>query len=193
MKVTPVPLGFDLSRSAPGYVRSGGLHMSEIYNSLYSEMEPERYKLSEPMDPLRVGLGLAFEEKVEQVLLASNIARPGEFTDDEYGIIYSPDLLFFEDVTRLGELKLTWASCREMPSAPTNHLPPNFSKYLVQMMSYCKCLGTPYARLIAYFVNGDYSKPLRPQLRAWDLEFSTRELHENWQMIINHAKQRKML
>jgi hypothetical protein len=59
-------------------------------------------------------------------------------------------------------------------------------------MAYCRCLETSHARLIGFFVNGTY-RPMAPELLAWDIEFSKRELDENWSLLMNHAKHKGML
>ena len=206
MIVTPVDHGFEDVLGVSTSPRSPGLHMSEIYGDLYQDMEPTRYVRGAPMDPLRLEAGLIFEQMLEEGLKrrlqASGGGRPGEFVESEHGIIYSPDLILFNGETRLGEIKLTWLSNSEMPREVANNLPQKFDKYLTQMKAYCRCLETPYARLMALFVNGGYEflrknkaerKPPAPAFGAWDLTFTKRELDENWSMLINHAKFKGML
>ena len=192
MKITPCEHGLEhIGKSGP---RTPGLHMSAIYNSLYQEMEPTRFIKGSAPDPLRLEAGLAFESFLEEAIkarLGNGGGRPGELISEE-GILYNPDLLCFNGVSRVGEVKLTWMSSKEVPREPGNSFPPKFSKYLCQMMAYGRCLETPHGRLIAFFVNGTY-KPMTPELLAWDITFSKREMDENWTMLMNHAKQRKML
>ena len=201
MIVTPIEFDLDLAKALEGYHRTPGLHMSDIYDPLFKELEPERYGRTNIDAETKAGyqgMGLAFEEILEKAL-AERLAgsgRPGEIVEPDTGIIYSPDLLIFNSHTRLGEIKLTWMSMREAPTEVTNGFPVKFDKYLVQMKAYCRCLETPYARLYCLFINGDYDykgKGLKPTPRCWDIEFSKRELHENWQMLMNYAKQRKLL
>jgi hypothetical protein len=204
MKITPVPHGLEdiLGGNAPDFVRTPGLHMSDLYGSLYKYLEPDRYDTGTSIDPLRAELGFSLEGMLEDALkkrLTADSGRPGEFVEPEYGIIYSPDMIIFNGHTRLGEMKLTWMSSREVPREPSNGFPPKFDKYFTQMKLYCRCLETPYARLMALFVNGDYSyrktkgATAGPELLAWDITFTRRELDDEWAMVINHAKQRKLL
>jgi hypothetical protein len=153
-------------------------------------------------------LGLAWENMLEdgikeRLRQGQGADRPGEFVTEE-GIVFSPDLLLFNGVTRLGEIKLTWVSSKEMPRTVGDHFPshPTVDKWLCQMMAYAYHLDTPYARLYAFHVNGEYAwmrkggnkdTPGGPQLFAYDIEFSKRELHDNWQMLLGHAKSSGLL
>lgn len=164
--------------------------MSEIYGSLYKELEPKRYGGTELPEPVLLALGTAWEKHLETLLKASQpnhngecFSRPDEFVDGE-GIAFSPDLLIENGIFRIGEIKLTWQSSREDISAP------KFSKWLVQLMAYCKGLETPYGRVYATFVNGDYAAHRWPQLKIWDFTFTERELQDNYRMLVQHAKQR---
>lgn len=206
MRVTPIEHGLEgvVGQNGAGFERTEGLHMSDIYGSLYKELEPERFDSGEPMDRNRLELGLSLEVMLEEGLrrrLTAESGRPGEFVEPDHGIIYSPDLIIFNGHTRLGEIKLTWMSSREVPREPNGSFPPKFDKYFTQMKLYCRCLETPYARLLAFFVNGDYSfrkskdrtVPAAPELLAWDIEFTKRELEEEWRMCMNHAKMRGLI
>lgn len=199
MKVIPTVLELDLTFNKSE--RTPGLHMSDIYGSLYKKLEPNRYgrgDIDKATKDAYMVVGLSLEEMLEEGLRArlaeSGGGRPGEFVTTE-GIIYSPDLIIFNSHTRLGEIKLTWMSSREVPREPANGFPPKFDKYFTQMMAYCYHLETSHARLIACFVNGDYDKRkgMKPELLAWDLEFTSRELKENWAMLKNHAVHEGML
>ena len=192
MIVTPIDHGIELAKNAPGYVRSPGLHVSQIYNDLYTSLEPKRYGGTDGPNLLRMELGLALEEGLEEPLKRRwGATRPGEqITKD--GIIYTPDFLAYRDVTRLGEIKLTWMSSKGVPREKANGFPPKFDKYMTQMMFYCHELETPHATLLSYFVNGagNYSGP---ELLGWDITFTARELHDCQQMLRNHARHKGWL
>lgn len=165
------------------------LHLSEIYGDLFARLEPDRYGRPGGPDPLKLEAGLSFESILEEGLkqrLGQYAERPGELVSEE-GIHCSPDLILFNGHPRVGEIKLTWMSCREMPVEKASNLPYKFDKWVVQMKGYCHLIGTPFARLIGFFINGDY-RPTQPKLLAWDLEFSARELKENWDMLVTHAR-----
>lgn len=193
MKITPFEHGLDLGKPTEGYVRTPGLHMSDLYNSLHRTLDPKRYDKRDakgnpqPMDMTKVETGTSFEEILEATLARRLLGdRPGEFTTPE-GIIYSPDYLFFEeDDTILGEFKLTWYSSRNAP------FDEKFDKWFTQMKAYLYHLSMKRARLYVLFVNGNY-KPPSPKLLAWNITFTQRELTDNWNMLVRHAKKEGLL
>jgi hypothetical protein len=219
MKVTPIDHGLTHIGKSTGH-RSEGLHMSQIYGALYQKMYPKVFQTDRPMNPLHLEMGLAWENmledglrqrlvqaRLENPLDGEDAERPGEFVTEE-GIYFSPDLIVYNGATRLGEIKLTWMSMREMPMEPGEEFPskPQIQKWLTQMKAYCYHLGTPYARLYGFFINGEYAwmkkakgarpvnpEPGGPQLRAWDIEFSERELRDEWEMLKNFAYKEGML
>ena len=185
MRIREFEHGLELAKATEGYVRTPGLHMSDLYGELFKQLDPKRFDKRdkdgnpEPFDLKRMELGTSFEEILEPVLAARLFGeRPGEFTTLDEGIIFSPDWLFFEPDGEmvLGEIKLTWMSSR---GAPTD---AKFQKWICQVQAYCYHLQIRRARLFAFFVNGAY-KPPSPQLLAWELVFTQRELEDNWNML----------
>lgn len=175
-------------------VRSPGLHMSDLYNDLFAHLEPKRFAKGDGPDKIKMGAGLALEAILENALrerYGQLAERPGELLTED-GITYSPDLIIFNGQTRVGEIKLTWMSTKEVPRVPENGFPKKFDKWICQMMCYGHELETPYARLIGFFVNGCY-RPMAPELLAWDFEFSKREMSENWAMVMNHGRNQGLI
>lgn len=187
MKVQQIDHGLVLAANPPGFERGAGVHMSDIYNALYAELEPERYAKGGGPDAAKMELGMAFEEILEPAIARRLFSadRPGELrtTPTEGGILYSPDHFLFNGVFRLGEFKATWYTAR-VPI--TDH---RFDKWFCQMKAYCYHVNTPHARLYVFFVNGDY-KPPTPRLVAYDIEFTLKELNDNWQMLKRFAQKR---
>lgn len=188
MIVTPVDHKLDLLKS--DLVRSSGLHASDIYGELFKELEPARYAYTSDANPLLLVLGTAWEVHFEKLLIDNGIQaeRPGEFISPE-GIAYSPDLILFNGVTRLGEIKLTSMSADTMPIEQTNNLPPKLDKYLVQMKLYAYWLGLVDGWLAILFLH----KPWSPDLRIFDLSWTQQELQENHTMCMNYAKANGLL
>lgn len=191
LKIIPVHHGLDEIVGISIGHRSPGLHMSAIYGDLFQDLEPKRFKRGEPMDLLRVEAGLALETVLEKGLRDRWCAeRPPEQVTDN-GIFYSPDLIIFDGAkSKLGEIKLTWMSAKDTPEGPATCFPPKFNKYVCQMQAYCYHLEMSEARLLTYFVNGRKGSP---ELLAWDIEFTKRELEENWRKLMNHARHKRML
>lgn len=206
MKVEEIDHGLDLNKPTLGYVRTPGLHMSEIYNALYKKLEPARFDKGGKPDEVKMSLGTAFEELLEKALserLLANGAtceRPGEFAclpdaticpiGTPNSIIFSPDHFLLDDLTRLGEFKATWMS---ISKGIENK---KFDKWFCQMMAYGKPLRMPNQRLYALFVNGDYSwkDPFGGcHMRAWNITFTQKELDANWAMLMRFARKEGML
>ena len=207
MKITEVEHGLDLAQGAPGYVRSPGLHLSALYGSLYSELEPKRFPKDGEPDPVRMEVGLAFEETLEAAIGQRLFgARPGELAtqhDDRCehaavvveigdaichcgaGVAYSPDFIFYNGVTRGGEFKATWMSCKK------GIRDPKFSKWMTQMKSYGHHLRMTQWLLFVLFVNGDYSfRPPYggPHMRCWEFEFTKQEMADEWSALVRHGR-----
>lgn len=187
MHITEVPdctiESITLEASPP---RSEGLHLSTVIRSILADLDPKTYGPDSAPDWNRFEMGFTFERVLEHAFATrrEDIVRPGEFVLD--GIAMSPDGIAV-DAWRLEEFKLTWKSMREAPHGR------KFWPWIVQMKAYCKGIGAQHARLRALFVNGDYRDGYQPQFRAWDFEFSAREIDENWDMVVNHARAKGLL
>lgn len=198
MIIKPIPHGLEhIVGVSPAGRTHGKLHMSDLYG-LYHESTDKKKRSNDDgfaeAGPLYFEAGLSWESILEKGLKDRICSfRPGELVTPE-GIVYSPDLFLFpEDVPfRNCEIKLTWMSSKDVPREEANSFPLKFEKYFTQMMAYGYHLETPYARLICFFVNGNY-RPPRPELLAWDIEFTKRELDENWRKLLNMAKAEGLL
>lgn len=208
MKVTPVDPGIDLNFAAePRTI--GRIHASDVYNDMYLRLQPEKYGQDIDVDTREAYMagGLVLErflergwkERFQPKQANETVERPGELIDEQTGIVYSPDLIIFNGVTRVGEMKLTWMSTTELPREEANGFPKKFNKYITQMAQACHSLETSHARLIAFFVNSSYSwtikgtkkpnpKAFKPEILAWDITFTKRELQDEWDRFIRHAR-----
>lgn len=224
MRIWPVTqidltLGLAMAARDASAPRGVGLHMSDIYGSLYCKLDPRRYK-GGPISLPHIEAGLALEEMFEEGLKRRLMERPGEFQTPE-GIYYNPDGILFDSeradgVVRdmvLGELKATWMTTKDFPvtqaqadasgllgrftvnwdgKPSSGTLPPKANKYVTQVACYCYHLGTIHARLYVFFVVGDNAPP-GPHILAWDIEFAKQELTEEWTMVRTHAIEEGML
>lgn len=181
-------------------VRSPGLHASEIYGNLYKHLEPKRFGMpgekQEPNDALMF-LGSACEDRLEKVMVCNGMdaERPGEFIHvlpDGQTIAYSPDLIIRNGITRVGEIKLTSMDIKMlMDLQRSNNLPPKFDKYLTQMKLYIKWMELqPAAGWLGIL---SIREPYKPLFLPLNIEFNSRELVENEQMCLNHARHQGML
>ena len=185
MKIRAVEHNIDLLASGP---RSTGLHVSDLYNNLYADIDPKRYGGTDGPNTVKMAMGLAWETHLEKCLLRSgvNAQRPGEFVTSE-GIAFNPDLYILNGHERGGEIKLTY-----MSEADTLD-DPKFSKWHSQMKTYGHHLQLPQWRLYALFVNGDYRCNRNPILRTYDIEYSGREMKEEWTGLCNHGRHKGLL
>lgn len=214
MTVVPIEHGLHLAEPTAGYVRTPGRHASDLYGSLFKTLDPKRFDKRDIFgDPLafdlaRMEFGTSFEEALEPSLAGNATAplmemtrqamarrllgeRPGEFVSPE-GIIYSPDYLFLEPDSSevLGEFKLTWMSAKDAPTGK------QFAKWHCQAGLYCRWLGLHQVRLFAFFVNGGAAKPYHehsPELLAWEITYTQRELTDNWNAVERHALKEGLL
>lgn len=202
MRVTPVKHGFNLAPSDGK--RSTGLHMSTIYNDLYQDLEPKRFIRGSEPAPALLAVGLALEQYTERMLLAEGISahRPTEFyTPDEYEIAFSPDLLIYNGIVMGGEIKATFMSSRDWPDVEEGDaacLPAKADKYVTQTKAYGHNLEISVWMLYVWFLKGKWEKHVSDEVvladfRAFRLEYTAREMQEEYQMLIHHAKHKGML
>lgn len=217
MRVRAFEHGLVLAQNAPDFTRSPGLHMSGIYNSMYKAIDPKRYdKRDEDGEPEELNLakleaGMGFEQRLEpNIEKTYGGCRPGElFTQHARdcsaygrpvrdgsvlchcgaGVAYSPDWLFTEhDPMILGEFKFSWYSNRDFPELD------KFDKWLCQCQAYLIHLKLTTVWVFPFWVNGAYPRgkdgwvPPTPDFtRAYEIEFTVKELVNNWNAMLRHA------
>jgi hypothetical protein len=221
MRLRAVPHGLTLAANEDGFERAPGLHLSAIYGRLLKKLDPKRFGKweggkAEEFDWTRMELGMCFEPAIERELkrriekqLPGGAWRPDPYVEmiqTPAGLWiplhYSPDLFVYGDDgdVWLGEIKMTWMSDKqwipkELAEAGewVNHTDKKYDKWLFQIMGYCYLLKLTKARLYVYWVVGDYSDKAPHFKYHYDLEFSQRELQENWDMLMNFADDEGML
>ena len=203
MRITPIPAfplaGDQTDDQTDG--RSPGLHASDLYTKLYQQLDPKRYPAEQPMDWNRIALGLAWEQYLERRMqtLGLGVTRPGELISP-HGFAYSPDLFVFDPDRfgldgkfRIGEIKLTSMSCQDWPKASTHQIHPKFDKWLSQVMLYAHECDTPYATLYPYFTRGNYRNGNDPQFLPVEIDFTARELQDNFRRLMTFGRNEGML
>jgi hypothetical protein len=177
---------------AEGLTRSPGLHLSTIYRDIEKTIKP-RDEWCTQEELAFFGAGGFLWERVFSKCHAEavsdgdgnrDIVRPGEFELD--GIIGSPDLIRVSDWTLL-ETKATWRSVNKFDA-----LERWFWPWIVQCKGYAKMIGTDTCEIHVFFFCGDWRPPV-PCARSIRLEFTAREIEENWNMIVSHAQRRGWL
>ncbi len=183
--------------SSVGVRTLGVVHLSDIYGSLMRRLQPDRF--GKPFDQdayTRMEVGIAFENILEQGL-AEKFAtvRPGEIVSPE-GVFMSPDGV--NPTLDAGEeYKATWMSSRSNGTTPytdENGEPSEkYIHYFFQVKGYAKWLGTNRFLLRVLHINGDYTYPLTPQFLTHLIEFTDKELDDNWTLLMNHARSEGLL
>ena len=110
------------------------------------------------------------------------------------GIFATPDALRV-DTMRLKEWKFTWKSMRRAggdEDTEYEHLSVGIWRWPVQTMAYCKLLDVAAADQEVMFVCGDYTDK-QPSLQRYEMEFTPRDLRENWDSIVNKAEELEWL
>lgn len=118
------------------------------------------------------------------------------------GIFLTPDAVR-ADTWRLKEWKFTWKSLKragadqqwckdhnghwDTEEPHYEHVREGIWRWPVQTMAYCYVLDTLGADLEAFFVNGDY-KDRRPKVMRYEMDFTKRDLKENWDAIVSTAR-----
>jgi hypothetical protein len=164
-------------------VRSKGLHLSTIIDSI--ENDAGRSKKRADLTPSDLenyrALGFAWERVLSWTLtkINQNVVRPGEqFLD---GVYMTPDGINLHS-GKLEEWKCTWTSSRkDVPE-----------RWFTQVKGYLKALKMLEATIRVFYVCGTWNPPI-PAVKILQLEFSQREIDENWGMIIQHAKSKGWL
>jgi hypothetical protein len=191
----------DLDLLASDLVRSPGLHASTIFGGLFEELDPDRYKYDGPANPMSLAMGTAWEKHFEYLLVKNGIEahRPDEHLSPPIGnrqiqVAYSPDLFIFNGVLRCGEIKWTSKSVKGLPDEVTTFLPPKYDKYLAQMMLYIYWLQIEYDMEVQGWLSmALMHQAFDPQLRCYDIDFSTSDLRTNYNMCMNYAFEKGLL
>jgi hypothetical protein len=206
MTITEIPIQLTLPPSE--IPRSPGQHVSAIIRCLATEMgilKPEWAEelslvdvreITDPVAVLRMLIGLAWERYYIQEILAPKLGvvhQPGELECD--GVYGSPDgeslsvMLTLKGKEQwqsvIHEIKSTYKSTRTVGDLT------NETMWLMQIKSYCKMKGTCHAMLHVLFVCGDYSYPIKPILKMWQLEFTQEEIDSNWKMLMEYLEYRR--
>jgi hypothetical protein len=181
LQVEILPMELDpFSFSNDPHDRSDGLHLSTVMDSLENALEPDKYKNSFFNLSVCSTFGFVWERVLEREVVharvdAGFLFRPGEVSRD--GIVGTPDGYDVDGI--LEEWKCTWKSSKRDVHS--------FTRYLWQVKAYCHMLGVNQVNLRILFVVGAYWGE-GPSCVCYHLTFSKREMVQNWNMILGHAR-----
>jgi hypothetical protein len=181
MKITPVPFGLELEHDD---TRSPGLHLTQITSAIalktgaLDKRFENRDINSDVSGKYKVAAGLAWEEWIHK-RHPEMLYHPGEVILN--GIAMTTDGISFMDNKkhRVHEFKFTWKSMNRDKDLSGEWM------WMAQTMAYCLAWETNRARWHLFWTNGDY-RDSGPQYKLYDIEFTGRELRENWQAIDNN-------
>ncbi len=214
MKVELVPVELKLPKSLTP--RSEGIHLSGIIRCIATEMwilKPEWAEelslsdvreITDPVAILRISIGLAREQwyipQLEDV-----VDHPGEMELD--GVYMTHDGESVDVIVTFGkalptvavhEVKATYKSINTVapklvdPASELEDLSTQWM-WITQTKGYCKGLNTLVAYLHVLFLCGDYSRPIRPQLLCWRIEYTQAEIDSNWDLMTDYRDQRLII
>lgn len=214
MKVVKFEADPDLTLSKTGEDRSPGLHLSDIIKTMQYERE-KRFNPDSPMDMMMLEQGHTWEELVAHALQRRWIGahpdypgyRPHEIILD--GVAMSPDWVQpkgFHSTLKPGATDFVVEEWKATKTSQNKVLEDHQWYWLVQLKSYMHALGkqrgapVTRGRFRVWYINGDYSWDakgsdltlLRGYVR-YDVEFTPRELEENWRAIIAQARRHGLL
>lgn len=209
MLIAPVPIV--LPAPKPDKPRTPGVHLSSIIKSIAKENgiltreDLEDLSLVEVQTSsdawwrgldddvrLRISIGLAWEEWY-LAHLGTIVFHPGEMQVD--GIYMTHDGESVDAVSALSspsdlttptlclhEVKATYKSVNTVGDLSTQWM------WVAQCKGYCRGLNTRVAFLHVLFLCGDYTYPIRPMLKCWQIEFTDEEILENWDVMAGYAR-----
>lgn len=189
----PAPRGHGIHVS--GIIRAIALEMGFLKKEWAEELSlVDVREITDPVAVLRISIGLAWESWYIPQILESRgvIDHPGELNiqgiyathDGESldSVMITPERSVLAPVVH--EIKATYKSTRTVGDLTGEWM------WLAQVKAYCKGLETRFARVHVLFLCGDYSKPIRPLLKEWFIEFEQSEIDSTWETMMEYVKYR---
>ncbi len=202
MQYKEIPVNLTLPE--PRVPRAKGTHVSGIIRAIAIEtgilkaewaedksMADSR-EIADPVAILRMNIGLAWEEHYISTFLGPLGVdnHPDLMCVD--GVHMSPDGISMDVIITqrrkqyhsiIHEIKATYKSVNTVANLSKEFM------WMSQVKSYCKGSKTRYAQLHVLFLCGDYSFPIKPQLKVWAIEFTQKEIDDNWSLLIDYKEE----
>ena len=175
-------------QSITGHKRSPGLHLTDIIRDIAATAGLGKDSAEQDDLEWYASGGWLWERCWDlahaDAITTGTIINPGEFSCD--GVVGTPDRLDTES-WELWELK-----CRWMAAWKFQQLEKYFFLEIMQCKSYCHMVGATVCNLCVFFIAGDWRPPV-PKCECVKLEFTERELTENWNQVISHSRKKGWL
>jgi hypothetical protein len=157
--------------------RAKGIHLSGIlsYVAITSKMVDWAKQAEEEQLKLRMALGFAWEEFCIS-LYPGAVWQPGQITANNVAMNCDGQSLLNDELID-EEFKLTWIKRRTGAEVMRERW-----YWMCQAKGYGAGYGVLKTRLHICYVNGDY-KPMEPIYMRYLIEFSQKEIDDNWKMI----------
>ncbi len=184
----------DVRSDMESHDRPAGVHISDIIKQMLIERDAKKYGDDSPIDADTIERGYVWEEVLSDALLRRHGGKDG-FRPDPFqvdGVWMSPDWFNPESEFPMEEWKATRVSRK-------SDITDRHWYWFVQIGCYLKGTGTRKARLRVWYINGDYSEKTKrdPRLLTsyvrFTLEYSQREIDENWRSLIGFAKKHGLM
>lgn len=189
----------DLLMSTTGDDREPGLHLSDITRRMNYERDSKLTPDSVP-DQMTLERGHTWERLLE-LALATRHKRPGHRPPQlqEDGIWMSPDWVNPDGDIQMEEWKATKKSMRRGFDDISWSWMPNIMAY-VRTAARQKLITRLAVRIRLWWINGDYTYEtktsdlhLLQEYHKVDIEFTRRELDENWRAILQAGRRYGLL
>lgn len=189
----------DLVLSNTGGDRAPGLHLSDIIKKLMFERD-KKFNPDSPLDMMRIDAGHTWEEIVSHALARRHRLanepyaghRPEPFQYD--GVWMSPDWVNPDSEWPLEEWKATKTSSKSSIEERQWYWMPQILGYAYGLWR-TNQMKVPAALIRVWYVMGDWSfdnktndLTLLRDYYEFEVEFSQRELEENWRSLIQAAR-----
>jgi len=175
--------------------RPAGLHVSDIIKRLLYERDPKKYRLNNRVPMNTITQGFVWERLLERAL-RDQFETPGYRPDPIQGdgVWMSPDWINPPAPFPVEEWKATKKSTKhDFATANWFWLPQSmaYTYWLLRL----KMIDVPRVRFRVWHINGDYSYEakssdfhLLQDYWTYTVEFTKRDLEENWQMLLSAAR-----
>lgn len=200
-----------------GLPRSVGVHVSNVIRVIgvqNGSLKPEYVESLDLVDreaegwwesldetvKIRMSIGMAWEQWYVQTQLPHVVHQPGEMELEGLYMTHDGEALETiiterkqQMVIALHEVKTTSKSLNTVGQEPETAMKTQYL-WLAQTKAYCKGLGALLAYVHVLFLCGDYSYPIKQQVRVYRITFTQAEIDDNWEVLttyVRHYQQQK--